>query len=74
MKQEGKPNDLIERIRSTPFFKPVLDELETLIDPKTFVGRCPEIVEEVVEFDVKPAIKRYEEVIGSMGDIGELKV
>ncbi|KAK5136694.1 adenylosuccinase ade13 [Meristemomyces frigidus] len=74
VKQQGKPNDLIERIRNTPFFDPVLGDLEALIEPKTFVGRCPEIVEEVVEFDVQPALERYREVLGKMGDVGELKV
>ncbi|KAF2764319.1 Adenylosuccinate lyase [Teratosphaeria nubilosa] len=75
VKQEGKANDLIDRIRNTKFFEPIIPDLEALTDPKTFIGRCPEIVDEVVEYDVKPALERYEDVIGRLGDsIGELKV
>jgi len=68
VKQEGKPNDLIERIRNRPFFEPILLELEVLMDPATFIGRSPEIVVEVLEGDVRPALEKYEGVIGKIGD------
>ncbi|TKA41812.1 hypothetical protein B0A54_08238 [Friedmanniomyces endolithicus] len=68
VKQEGKPNDLIERIRETSFFEPILDRLEVLMDPATFFGRSPEIVDEVLEYDVKPALQKYESAIGRIGD------
>lgn len=45
VKMEGKPNDLIERIKQTDFFKPILGELDQLLDAKTFVGRAPQQVE-----------------------------
>ena len=45
MKSEGGSNDLIERIKKTPFFEPVVAELDKLLDPKTFIGRAPEQVE-----------------------------
>ena len=45
VKMEGKPNDLIERIRVTPFFEPILSELDQLLDGKTFTGRAPQQVE-----------------------------
>jgi len=45
VKLEGKPNDLIDRIRVTPFFEPIIGELDTLLDASTFVGRAPQQVE-----------------------------
>ena len=45
MKSEGGDNDLIERIRGDPYFSPILAELDSLLDPGTFVGRAPEQVE-----------------------------
>lgn len=39
VKQDGKDNDLIERIRRTEFFKPIWAELDQLMDPKTFIGK-----------------------------------
>ena len=45
VKSEGGDNDLIERIRAEPYFSPILAELDSLLDPGTFVGRAPEQVE-----------------------------
>lgn len=45
VKKHGKDNDLIDRIKKTDFFKPILDQLDFLLDPKTFVGRAPQQVE-----------------------------
>lgn len=42
---QGKPNDLIERIRSTEYFKPIWGELDTMMEPKLYIGRSVEIVE-----------------------------
>lgn len=75
VKQEGKPNDLLDRIRGEKFFEPILGQLDALTNPSTFTGRCPEIVEEVLMDDVKPAIEKYETQIGRLGDaVSELKV
>ncbi|KAI5465930.1 L-Aspartase-like protein [Mariannaea sp. PMI_226] len=45
VKMEGKPNDLIERIRKAEFFKPIWDELDSMMKPELYVGRSVEIVE-----------------------------
>ena len=44
VKSEGGDNDLIERIKAEPYFSPILGELDSLLDPSTFVGRAPEQV------------------------------
>ncbi|KAI7158612.1 Adenylosuccinate lyase [Hortaea werneckii] len=75
VKQEGKPNDLLERIKTNEFFKPIWDQLDVLTDSRTFIGRCPEIVEEVLMEDVRPALEHYEVQIGRLGDkVSELNV
>lgn len=45
VKKEGGKNDLIERIKKTDFFKEVWGEIDGMLDPKNFIGRCPEQVE-----------------------------
>ncbi|KAI8633966.1 L-Aspartase-like protein [Xylariaceae sp. FL1651] len=45
VKMEGKPNDLIERIRNSEFFKPIWGELDSMMKPELYIGRCVEIVE-----------------------------
>ena len=45
VKKEGKPNDLISRIKKSVYFSPIHDEIDGMLDPKNFIGRCPEQVE-----------------------------
>ena len=61
VKKEGKDNDLLERLRKTPFFAPVCDQLETMLDPKAFVGRAPQQVEKFTgpSGEVELALRRY---------------
>jgi adenylosuccinate lyase len=61
VKKLGKNNDLIERVRRTAFFAPILDELDTLLDPSTFVGRAPQQVEKFTSTEVKKALQPYGE-------------
>ena len=42
VKKEGKPNDLIDRIKNNSFFQPVLADLEALTNAANFIGRCLE--------------------------------
>lgn len=72
VKKQGKPNDLMARIRNDPFFAPIANDLEALFNPKTFIGRAPEQVEEFLRLEVAPALEPYE---GSMLEgVAELKV
>jgi adenylosuccinate lyase len=57
VKGEGKPNDLMERIAKDPLFKAVHDDLERLIDPKLFVGRAPEQVDEFLTEEIDPVLE-----------------
>ncbi|KAL1612492.1 adenylosuccinase ade13 [Paraconiothyrium brasiliense] len=67
VKQHGRDNDLIERIKRTDFFKPILGELDSLLDPSTFIGRSPQQVESFYDREVKIALKKYV-------DAGQLKL
>ncbi|KAF2403189.1 putative adenylosuccinate lyase Ade13 [Trichodelitschia bisporula] len=60
VKQQGKPNDLIERIKRTPFFDPVLPQMDQLLDPSTFIGRAPQQVEKFLRVEIAPALAKYE--------------
>ncbi|KWU42117.1 adenylosuccinate lyase [Rhodotorula sp. JG-1b] len=59
VKQQGGENDLIDRVRADPFFAPIVDELDKLLDPSTFVGRAPEQTTKFVHEFVEPAIEPY---------------
>ncbi|KAG5920907.1 hypothetical protein E4U61_007401 [Claviceps capensis] len=44
VKDEGKPNDLIERIRGNEYFKLIWGELDSMLQPELYIGRSVEIV------------------------------
>lgn len=61
-KEEGLPNDLLERIIQDPAFAGVKDLLPTLLDPRRFIGRAPQQVEEFLREVIEPIRQRYREV------------
>ncbi|KAF3422835.1 hypothetical protein E2986_09804 [Frieseomelitta varia] len=64
VKQHGKDNDLVERIKKDPYFAPILGQLNDLLDPRTFVGRAPEQVLEFLEEEVHPVLENYQGLLG----------
>jgi adenylosuccinate lyase len=63
VKEEGGENDLIDRVKADPYFKPILGELDALLDPKTFIGRCPQQVDRFIKEWVEPALAAHKEAI-----------
>lgn len=61
VKEQGGENDLIERVRKDSYFEPIWAELDTLLDPSTFIGRAPEQVDKFLAEWVKPALEPYAE-------------
>jgi adenylosuccinate lyase len=59
MKEEGMRADLLQRIAADPAFGMSLEDLEALINPRDFVGRAPEQVDQFMELWVEPVLKRY---------------
>lgn len=57
VKDEGKSNDLLERIGKDPLFAAIHDDLDRLIDPKLFVGRSPEQVDEFISEEIDPILE-----------------
>jgi adenylosuccinate lyase len=45
-KDEGRPNDLLERLAADPEFGVPFDDLASTLDPSRFTGRAPEQVDE----------------------------
>jgi adenylosuccinate lyase len=64
VKNGGGQNDLIDRIKRTPFFEPILGELEQLLDPKSFIGRAPQQVDKFIAEEVGKALKPYQIDVG----------
>jgi len=58
VKEEGKPNDLLERIANDPLFDISLEELNHVLKPENYIGRSKEQVEEFLSQHVNPILKK----------------
>jgi adenylosuccinate lyase len=59
VKQQGMPNDLLDRIADDAAFGVTRAELEDELRPERFVGRAPEQVDEFLADWVEPVLQRY---------------
>ncbi|MCR4688562.1 MAG: adenylosuccinate lyase [Saccharofermentans sp.] len=72
VKNEGKPNDLLERIARDPVFGIKLEDTAKFMDPKLYIGRCPEQVTAFLDECVNPLLEKYKDDLNV--DSVELKV
>lgn len=70
VKKYGLDNDLIMRVKKDSYFDPIIHELDTLLDPTTFVGRAPDQVFEFINNEVQPVLKKYEKMCSDYVPIG----
>ena len=71
VKAEGGENDLLERIAADPAFNLSLEELKKTMDPKRYVGRAPQQVEEFLGEVIDPILEVNK---GELGLKAEIKV
>jgi adenylosuccinate lyase len=57
VKQYGKPNDLISRLKADPALARV--DFKKVLDPKTYIGRAPQQVDEFIKDIVTPIRRKY---------------
>ncbi|MBM7560646.1 adenylosuccinate lyase [Fusibacter tunisiensis] len=69
VKLEGLENDLIDRIVNDPIFHLSLDDVKALMNPKDYIGRSIEQVNEFLESQVEPIRANHRESLGEMVDL-----
>jgi adenylosuccinate lyase len=67
VKNEGKPNDLLERLKAEPAFEQV--DLKATLDASAFVGRAPEQVDEFLEQVAEPIREKYADALTPQVDL-----
>ena len=67
VKNEGRPNDLIQRLQSDPAFAGL--DFAATMDPSQFVGRAPQQVDEFVSEIVTPIRQRYPEAAAMAAEV-----
>jgi adenylosuccinate lyase len=65
VKQEGKPNDLIDRICEDPAFKLDKEAILSVLEPVNFIGRSHEQVDEFIQDYVVPVIEKNRDQLGA---------
>ena len=69
VKEQGKPNDLIDRISGDDFFEVDEESLKALLKPENYVGRAPGQVKDYLDNIVNPLLKKYGDLLGITADI-----
>ncbi len=72
VKGKGLSNNLIELIAEDADFGMSMDELTAHLEPKHYIGRCPEQVSEFLSEVVAPILSQYSNILG--GAAQDLKV
>ncbi|MEG2335954.1 lyase family protein, partial [Chryseobacterium sp.] len=69
VKEEGKENDLIERILNDHSLKLDKSKLKEVLDPKNFIGFAPIQTEEFIANEVQPILDANSELLGLESDL-----
>lgn len=64
VKMEGKDNDLIERLMKDESLKMDKSKIETMMDPKNFIGFAPQQTQEFITHEIAPIIQKYTHLLG----------
>ena len=72
VKEEGKPNDLLDRIAADPMFASLgvtEESLAKIMNPADYVGRAPQQVEEYLDGVIRPVLEENKNVLGEKAEI-----
>ena len=69
VKEEGKPNDLLQRIADDPRFPMNLEQLQAIMKPANFVGRSVQQTEEFFAEHIDPILEKEKDALGMHADI-----
>ena len=69
VKEEGKPNDLLQRIADDPRFPMNLEQLQAIMKPAKFVGRSVQQTEDFFAEHIDPILEKEKDALGMHADI-----
>jgi adenylosuccinate lyase len=59
VKEKGLENDLLERLKKDPAFEKVKNNFNNILNPKLYIGRSPQQVDEFIKSEIAPVKRRY---------------
>lgn len=69
VKEEGKPNDLLDRIAADPAFNVTREDLDRVMKPENYVGRAPEQTKEYLRDVIRPILDENSDLLGAEAEI-----
>lgn len=69
VKQEGLDNNLCELILADPAFMITKEEMDNILKPENFIGRCPQQVDEFIAECVKPILDANKDILNETAEI-----
>lgn len=69
VKEEGKANDLLDRIAQDPSFGMSREEIEAIMKPENFIGMAPEQTRDYIMNSVNPILDKNRSVLGIKGNV-----
>ena len=69
VKEEGRDNDLIKRLKEDPCFSAIATDISRILKPESFIGRAPQQVDEFIREEINPILKKYPDWHDLNGDI-----
>lgn len=69
VKEEGKPNDLIERILADDLFVMSEEELLSILKPENFIGRASEQVDDFIKDSIQLLLDQNHKVLGKVAEL-----
>lgn len=69
VKLDGADNDLLQRIQNDPIFKLTKEEIDEILDVKSFTGRAEKQVEEYVSVVVDPLLEKNADSVVETGAV-----
>ena len=68
VKENGKANDLLDRLRNDEAFANIADQIDDIVNPVEFVGRAPEQVTEFLQNEIEPVLAKYADFLDAEDD------
>ena len=69
VKQEGLDNNLCELILADPAFMITREEMDNILRPENFIGRCPQQVDEFIAECVNPILDANKDILNETAEI-----
>ena len=69
VKEEGKENDLVDRLADDPKFTVTKEEMEAVLKPENYTGRSAEQVESFLNECIRPVLEANKDVLGEKSEL-----